>query len=496
MQLHTFTNIRLITMREFKSRLTRRSVIINTVLGLILGLVAALLPTGYFVAQNRQNVQNTAPISATTPPPFTPTRIVVLNNAGNIAGQNTDDLIYYLQNNINANVPAGNIIPPLSGYPTIAPGYADYLISKANTNDKAELLKQLNSGQFEVALILERGKDGEVQLAYHARLQDSDSSEYLRGSLQYALDYLVMRDRLLRQGFSLDQQGQAFSPLDLPDIDATPTPAVTPHPTTNTATINTTPAISAAKLKSDLTTTFAKATASPTFALAEVLLTYLTMLVSSYGPLIAHGVVEEKSSRVVEIMISAATPTQLLMGKLAGIALLALVQVGTEIILLTLGIAAQAPIAHLLVKHSHIETNWSALAAIGISSLYMVAAFFFYGSLYAALAAPQSRPDEVQRTLIPLSFVMLPNITLGYASLVFGQETWLRILSFFPMFSPYMMIARTASGNINWLDLLLGLIINIVSTALVVKFAAHIYRKVLLYYGKRLNLWQLLRYGN
>lgn len=481
MNSHNLANIRLITMREFKARLTRRSLIIVTVIGLAMGLIAAFIPAAtYFGTKVIQASLNGS------------THTVVLNNAGDIAGQNTDEIIVYLQDYVNGYYSVYNLLPPVNDNPTLPPtivnaeGFNNF--SKADTTDENALVKEMKQGKFDAVLVLNRDSNGKVTVTYHSQIKSESISDNMLYYLRYALNNLSARESLMQQGISLDQQNESFSEFTVSNVDATPTPVPTISEDSSAD-------VTSNSLTNYSHTTVSSVTTSlqsPTYGLAWILFFLIAYTTTSYGPIIAHGVVEEKSSRVMELMVNAATPTQLFLGKLAGVGLLALVQIGIPLSLLTIGIVAQAPLATWLIPESHLDTNWTALAAIAISLVYMPTAFVMFGSIYAAVAAPLSRADEVQRALMPATILVMPGAIFGYASLLFGKTIWIRIISFFPLISPNVMIGRIAYGNINWLDLLIGLLINLVTTFFIVKLSARIYRRVILYYGKRKSFWELL----
>ncbi len=197
---------------------------------------------------------------------------------------------------------------------------------------------------------------------------------------------------------------------------------------------------------------------------------------------VATGVVEEKASRVVELLLSSVRPIQLLTGKLLGIGALAAAQVaalaGTALVAATLAGTLTLPVSQLLT--------------VLISFVAFLLGFAFFAALSAGLASTVSRQEEVSGILAPVTV----SLTLCYvASFVVasGDSTLARVLSIVPPVSSISMPARIARGQASALDIVLAIVLLLAVTVAMLGVAARVYRASVLHTGSRLKLRQAWR---
>ncbi len=174
-----------------------------------------------------------------------------------------------------------------------------------------------------------------------------------------------------------------------------------------------------------------------------VVLLFITIVI--YGMWVATGVAAEKSSRVMELMISAASPRQMLTGKVVGIGAAGLTQylaiAGPAIILL----AFQDRIAE-----AALGPDWAAgTQLIGLTpallagyGVFFLLGFTLFALIYAAMGSFVSRPDDLQTLSLPLSLVAMVGYLTAIVALGGAGGTWVAIMSFLPPFSPFVMLAR------------------------------------------------------
>jgi len=231
-----------------------------------------------------------------------------------------------------------------------------------------------------------------------------------------------------------------------------------------------------------------------------------------YGTMVMRGVIEEKTSRIVEVIISSVKPFQLMMGKILGVALVGLTQVVLWV-LLTFAIATIAEFAFIDVNSTSTELNPEQQSIIlsEISSLtggidllkifisfifYFLAGYLMYSALFAAVGSAVDAEADTQQFVLPitipliLSFVLIqPIMENPDGSLAF----WMSIV---PFTSPVIMMARLPFGVANW-ELVLSMGILILSFILTTWFSGKIYRTGILMYGKKASykeLWKWLTY--
>jgi ABC-2 type transport system permease protein len=201
----------------------------------------------------------------------------------------------------------------------------------------------------------------------------------------------------------------------------------------------------------------------------------------TFGTTIAQSVVEEKQTRVVEILMSAISVRALLAGKVAGNTVMAFGQIVAIGVLVSLGMAV---------------TNQNTLLAdVGLSIVWFVV-FFVFGfillaSLYAATASMVSRQEDVGSATAPVMFlVMLPYILV----IIFNDNpAVLAIMSYIPFSAPVGMPMRLFLGTAEWWEPLASLSILVATTAVIILFGSRIYANSLLRMGARVPFREALR---
>jgi ABC-2 type transport system permease protein len=218
--------------------------------------------------------------------------------------------------------------------------------------------------------------------------------------------------------------------------------------------------------------------------LAIVTSVLLFMSLIGYGTAVAQGVVEEKSSRVVELLLATIRPIHLLTGKVLGLGAVGLAQ------LVTLGAVglAGATASGLLTAPS------AAASALVAAVIWYLLGFFLYASVYAAAGSMVSRQEELQSLVTPIMFpLFLP--FLFAVSVLPGdpRNTVGTVLSFVPFFAPTLMPARAALGVAPWWQVGIAIVLTLATIVGVVQVAARIYRNSVLRTGARVTWSEALR---
>jgi ABC-2 type transport system permease protein len=217
-------------------------------------------------------------------------------------------------------------------------------------------------------------------------------------------------------------------------------------------------------------------------ALVVVALLYLALLL--YGSLVAQGVVEEKSSRVVEFLLAAVRPRWLLAGKVAGLGVVGLIQlVIVGVVGLVVGLAT-----------SVLSSVGPALVALGWGLLWYVLGFLLYATVFAAVGALVSRQEDVQSVLMPVTAVLVVAFVLGFAVLSrnpTGATT--TVLSLVPPLSPILMPGRLALAAAPVWQVLLALALTVATIVLLARLGGMVYQNSLLRKDSRITLRQALR---
>ena len=236
------------------------------------------------------------------------------------------------------------------------------------------------------------------------------------------------------------------------------------------------------------------------------------MFIFMYGTMVMRGVIEEKTSRIIEVIISSIKPFQLMMGKILGIALVGITQVILWILLtIVISVIAELIFLDATSVATEITANEKSIILTQITSFtggidliqiflcfifYFLAGYLMYSSLFAAVGSAVDAEADTQQFMLPitipliLSFVVIqPIMDNPDGALAF----WMSII---PFTSPVIMMVRLPFGVDSW-QLLLSMVILVGSFIATTWLAGRIYRTGILMYGKKASykeLWKWLRY--
>ena len=218
-------------------------------------------------------------------------------------------------------------------------------------------------------------------------------------------------------------------------------------------------------------------------ALAFVGVILLFFSLSGYGQLVATGVVEEKQSRVVELLLATIQPWQLLAGKILGLGAVGLLQ----LVILSAISAAGATAAGLLTVPT------AAAGMFVMVVVWYLLGFFLFASLYAAVGSTVSRQEELGSVVAPMIFLLLIPFILTLNLLPNDPRNGLvTVLSFIPFFSQTVMPARYALGVASLQEVLVAALLAVIAIVVVVRLAGRIYRNSVLRTGARVSLREAL----
>ena len=215
-----------------------------------------------------------------------------------------------------------------------------------------------------------------------------------------------------------------------------------------------------------------------------------------YGQMIARGVLEEKTSDIVEILISSLRPWEMMLGKILGIGAVGLTQVAIWVAVIgiasVLGLASAAPaLAGLGLDISKVAFPWDLILW---SMVYFFTGYLLYSGVFAAAGAMVTSEQDIQQVLIPaLIPIVLPILVLP-AAMQTPDAAWVVVMSLIPFFSPILMPMRIASSYVPAWQSLLAIALLLVTTYLLARAAGRIYRMGILMKGKRPNLPEFARW--
>mgnify|MGYP001381668769 CR=1 FL=1 len=231
-----------------------------------------------------------------------------------------------------------------------------------------------------------------------------------------------------------------------------------------------------------------------------------------YGSMVMRGVIEEKTSRIVEVIISSVKPFQLMMGKILGVALVGFTQF-TLWILLTIIISTVAELTFLDTSSMATEMTSNEQSIIlaqiaqitgGINLIqiflcfifYFLAGYLMYSSLFAAIGSAVDAEADTQQFILPITIPLILSFILIQPIMDNPDGTLAFWMSIIPFTSPVIMMVRLPFGVANW-ELLLSMGILVGTFIASTWLAGRIYRTGILMYGKKANykeLWRWIRY--
>ena len=210
----------------------------------------------------------------------------------------------------------------------------------------------------------------------------------------------------------------------------------------------------------------------------------LFFMLTQYCTWILIGVMQEKSSRVVEVLLAVVRPIQLLGGKVLGIGAVAL---GQAALIVGFALAVGAGVGSDLL-------HGAAPLALLSELLWLVLGYGFYCWVYAAAGSTAERQDQVQTLALPLSLPILFGYIYSISVVSSGSASaFFKVLAFLPPTAPFCMSALVGLGQVTWWQFVLSALISLAATAGMALFAARIYRRAVLRTGGRVPLRELLR---
>jgi ABC-2 type transport system permease protein len=224
----------------------------------------------------------------------------------------------------------------------------------------------------------------------------------------------------------------------------------------------------------------------------------LYMVILMYAAAVMRATLEEKTSRIVEILISSIRPSQLMLGKILGVGSVGLTQLAVWVLCgalaFTLGLPAVVTARPDLVDPEAIA---QALPGAGLLALFValfLGGYFLYAALYASVGAMCSTEEEAQQAQFPVIFLLFPPILLLMPIMENPHSPWAIIISMVPFFSPILLYARAGAGEIPLWQIGASLSFLYLGVWGVAWVAGRIYRVGILMQGKRPNLPELLRW--
>ncbi|MCC6705261.1 MAG: ABC transporter permease [Thermomicrobiales bacterium] len=336
---------------------------------------------------------------------------------------------------------------------------ADFAASEAN--------QRVESGDVDAVLTVRR--DADEQLAFEYVNEDGEFDATARLVIS-GLAALSFSDRLIQAGVTEEQIASASAA----------------------------PSFTIAASSGDTAESDSDEIVGTKLAIAFISAIIMFMAIQLYGTWIAQGVVEEKANRIMEIMINAATPRDLLAGKVIGIGLAGLSQLIPMLLVGGLAFGLQPRIGRAFDVDTasvfgNIDFRAVGLTAVGGFLIYFAVGFILYASLYAGVASMLSRQEDLNSAVGPLMIFMMVGYISAFLVLPVPDSLFARIVSIFPLTSPFTMAGRMVVTDVPAWELALSIGLLILAAILGVLIASRIYRIGVLMYGQKPSFREVFR---
>lgn len=435
--MNTLANIRAIARREYLVRVGTRSFVMATILLIVGVAVISFLPV--IIRYVDRSVSE---------------KVAVYVGPADLAADPVQTLRLILN-------------PPAPGGQTDPSDEPDFVVSAAD--DLAAAREEVVAGEFSALLGIERTPAGDLTFTLFTKDNATGRTTEL---VRQAANSIALSDRLDRFGIVQADQAGLFAPADFGV--AWSDPAKTEPVKDTVATVG-----------RDI--------------LAFGMTVLIFMIIIMYGTWIAMSVVEEKSSRVMEVVLNAATPFQLLAGKVFGVGAVALTQYGAIVVTGLVALALQGPVASLVLGEAGTASalpEGLTLELLLLFGVYGVLGFLAYAALYAAAGSLVSRQEDVNTVIMPMTLVSTGGYLIGiYAAtgLLDIHAGWIVALSQVPLVSPFMMLGRIATDVAAPWEIVLSVALLIAFIGASLWLAARIYAAGVLLYGQRPGLRAIAR---
>ena len=242
------------------------------------------------------------------------------------------------------------------------------------------------------------------------------------------------------------------------------------------------------RLGEDLRET-AEAGFEESFALSYILTFTVYMTLIFYGYYVMRSVIEEKSSRIVEIIVANLRPMELMVGKIFGVGAVGLTQYLIWVIV-AINLGVTGLVAGAAMSAPLVDPKLMIFFVI-----FFVMGYFQYAALYAAVGAAFNTEEEAQQTQSLMSLILVPSMLLMFPVMASPDAKFAVIVSLIPVFSPVLFFTRmTVQMPPGW-QIALCLALMLVSIFVIARFAAAVYRVGILMYGKKPTLGDIWRWS-
>jgi ABC-2 type transport system permease protein len=349
-----------------------------------------------------------------------------------------------------------------------------------------------NSGYYALLILPDSSNGENIQL-----LSDVQPDINTKSAIKYAIKKKLRSDRLMELG------------IDESKLDS----------------VETKVSIKTLKIKADGSEEESSTEIIMVFGIFISLIIYMFIFI--YGAQVMRGVLEEKTNRVVEVLVSSVKPFQLMMGKVVGIALVALTQFALWVVLSTvivsvvmplIGIESNPQVSEQMIQGANIPTEMKDVGAgNGMVSeafatmmnlplgqivfgfiFYFLGGYLLYASLFAAIGGAVDNETDTQQFMLPITIPLILSIIMAQVVIQDPNGPIAFWFSIIPFTSPVIMLLRIPFGVPGW-ELALSMVLLVLTFLGTIWLAGKIYRVGILMYGKKITykeLWRWIKYSS
>lgn len=222
-------------------------------------------------------------------------------------------------------------------------------------------------------------------------------------------------------------------------------------------------------------------------ALVYALVFGIYIITLTFGSMVANSVIEEKSNRIMETLITMAKPMELFFGKVLGICAVGLTQIA---VILGSGLIMLKTSGESLEVLSSLNLNASIIFAF---VAYFLLGYLTFSMLYAAVASLATSSQDVNSSMGAITLVFVGVFLLAMNCMFNIESTLAKVFSYIPFASPLIMFERIVLSKVTFMEILITTIINVGFIILVGFFSSKLYKKGTLHYGKKASLIKIIR---
>ncbi|HEX3570058.1 MAG TPA: ABC transporter permease [Acidobacteriaceae bacterium] len=317
-----------------------------------------------------------------------------------------------------------------------------------------QLDEGLDSGALDGYLLLTQTAEPGARPVFSFTPRTSGMA-YVNGALAAALDKVLLREQLEHRGFAAQDTNALLQPVTVTEVKR----------------IN------------------RENTASAEVCVS-VLFFVMYLVIMLYGMNVARSIIEEKTSRIFEVMMATIRPEALMAGKIIGVGSVGLTQVGIWLGMLLI-LAASSVAIHLGGDTLHIALTGPQVIFFFV---YFILGYLLYSSIAAALGAITNSEQELQQMNMFLVLPLLSCFVLLGTLVSTPDNTLARVLALVPLFTPLLMYFRVSVGHPALWEIVLSLVLTSATICGIILVTSRIYRIGVLMYGKRPNMAEIRRW--